>query len=136
MDAYYFGFSKTGVLEIDQILSAVACAGKAYHHTEDWNDCPYDDNTSPVDWIQDAANDAAKKMRQKVTWVDNLDYCEDGKFYCFRDNEHRKSPVQFDLEEEELCFIGNNKCYSKEDLDIKYKDWRISLEPVPMPEVE
>lgn len=38
MNAYYFSFDHTGHDPIDLILSAVACAGKAYHHTEDWNE--------------------------------------------------------------------------------------------------
>jgi hypothetical protein len=63
MDAYYYGFTPTGVREIDLILSAVACAGKSYHHTEDWNDDgsapPYLEGNSPVEWIQNAANKAA-----------------------------------------------------------------------------
>jgi hypothetical protein len=63
MDAYYFGFDHTGVAMIDRILSAVAHAGKAYHHTEDWTD-----ECSPPEhlrggtcaaWIQYAAKDAA-----------------------------------------------------------------------------
>ena len=67
MDAYYYGFDKTGVPEIDKILSAVACAGKAYHNTEDWLDncSPYDGHSgdNPVDWIQNAANEAALKFK-------------------------------------------------------------------------
>ncbi|HJV75454.1 MAG TPA: hypothetical protein VJ654_14605 [Noviherbaspirillum sp.] len=64
MDAYYYGFTPTGIIEIDRILSAVACAGKAYHHTEEWGERtrPYEDcfkGTCPVDWIQIAANEAA-----------------------------------------------------------------------------
>ena len=62
MDAYYYGFKETGVREIDEILSAVACAGKGYHHTEDWNDISEYDKRSPVDRIQDAANNAAKTL--------------------------------------------------------------------------
>lgn len=38
MDAYYFGFDRTGVDEIDAVLSAVAIAGKGSHHTESWAD--------------------------------------------------------------------------------------------------
>jgi hypothetical protein len=38
MDAYYYGFEPTGNHAIDRILSAVACAGKAYHNTCDWTD--------------------------------------------------------------------------------------------------
>jgi hypothetical protein len=65
MNAYYYGFASTGVPEIDKILSAVACAGKAFHHTECWLDDadPYEGHSgeTPVDWIQNAANDAANK---------------------------------------------------------------------------
>lgn len=63
MIAYYYEFYPTGVDCIDKILSAVACAGKAFHHTNEWcEDCdPCDDHVgySPVDWIQNAANEAA-----------------------------------------------------------------------------
>jgi len=70
MDAYYYGFTATGVHEIDMILSAVACAGKAYHHTEDWaDDSSYVpdgmEGKSPVDWIQNAANSAAKAIQEE-----------------------------------------------------------------------
>ena len=69
MNAYYYGFNPTGVVEIDRILSAVACAGKAYHHTDQWNDDCDGDNYgheghSPVDWIQRAANEAASAMAE------------------------------------------------------------------------
>lgn len=65
MDAYYFGFTETGVRAIDRILSAVAQAGKGYHHTESWSDDGLDDmgefhGGSYIAWIQNAANDAAK----------------------------------------------------------------------------
>jgi hypothetical protein len=70
MDAYYYGFEPTGNHAIDRILSAVACAGKAYHNTGDWTDdkdwqgnqhAPHPEfgGASPVEWIQRAANDAA-----------------------------------------------------------------------------
>lgn len=66
MNAYYYSFNSTGVPEIDKILSAVACAGKAYHHTDCWNDenewPPHEGNT-PIEWIQNAANKAAEAMR-------------------------------------------------------------------------
>lgn len=65
MQAYNYGFDTTGVDAIDKILSAVACAGKAYHHTEYWYEKtpPYDDHRgeTPVDWIQNAALDAAQE---------------------------------------------------------------------------
>jgi hypothetical protein len=56
MDAYYYSFKETGVIEIDKILSAVAVAGKGYHNTEDWDD-------ETIALIQDAANDAAVKLK-------------------------------------------------------------------------
>lgn len=70
LDGYYIGFDATGVFEIDLILSAVACAGKAFHHTADWQDeCPpYDHRfrgAYPVDWIQNAANDAAQAIEAR-----------------------------------------------------------------------
>lgn len=69
MSAYYYTFTPTGVEEIDQILSAVACAGKMFHHTRDWCEQeefdygPFLRGSSPVEWIQNAANDAAKKFQ-------------------------------------------------------------------------
>lgn len=64
LSGYYIDFEPTGEFAIDLILSAVARAGKAYHSTDCWNDeTPlYDDRfrgECPVDWIQNAANDAA-----------------------------------------------------------------------------
>jgi len=56
MNAYYYHFEPTGVIEIDRILSAVACAGAGYHNTEDWND-------DVIKKIQDAAYSAAKAWR-------------------------------------------------------------------------
>lgn len=69
LDAYYYGFTPTGVESIDRILSAVACAGKAYHHTESWGEetPPYEPflrGRSPADWIQNAASDAASAYSQ------------------------------------------------------------------------
>lgn len=70
MDAYYYGFTPTGVEEIDRILSAVACAGKCFHHTEDWRTeaepYPHLRGTDPAEWIQNAANDAAAALRKSV----------------------------------------------------------------------
>jgi hypothetical protein len=54
MNAYFYSFQPTGVLEIDTILSAVATAGKAFHHTEEWNE-PMGNGETPVQTIQDAA---------------------------------------------------------------------------------
>jgi hypothetical protein len=66
MDAYYYFFDETGVPAIDRILSAVACAGKSYHQTEDWNEAAtWDGHTgeTPIGWIQNAANEAALAYR-------------------------------------------------------------------------
>jgi len=69
MRAYYYGFDPTGIPEIDRILSAVACAGKAFHHTDDWTTeaSAYQGHVgdTPVDWIQNAANDAAAAWKAK-----------------------------------------------------------------------
>ena len=60
MSAYYYEFTPTGRVEIDRILSAVATAGKSYHHTEMWADDS--DGPSLVDGIQEAANEAASAI--------------------------------------------------------------------------
>jgi len=69
MCGYYYGFEATGVPEIDLILSAIACAGKCYHHTEDWNQETrlYDhlEGKTPIEWIQNAANKAADKFSKE-----------------------------------------------------------------------
>lgn len=66
MQAYYFGFSPTGVREIDEILSAVACAGKSYHHTQDWSDWSHEHGEpSWAEIIQEAADRAAEKFKTK-----------------------------------------------------------------------
>jgi hypothetical protein len=71
MDAYYYSFEPTGVTEIDRILSAVACAGKTYHHTEAWQDDCYapegHTGSNPIQWIQNAANDAAKRYAEEAS---------------------------------------------------------------------
>lgn len=84
MDAYYFSFDRTGVGAIDSILLAIARAGKAYHHTEDWNDDePWTSNKtghtfhpgpepgmSYVDLIQQAANEAAALIREAAATLE------------------------------------------------------------------
>lgn len=64
MSAYHYGFTATGDELVDRILSAVACAGKAFHHTENWlrHVEPYESvfrGHTPAEWIQRAAEDAA-----------------------------------------------------------------------------
>ena len=80
MNAYYYGFARTGDEMIDRILSAIACAGKAFHHTDQWNDEVYDlrdgqkvampyepflRGMTPVEWIQNAAEDAVATQAQR-----------------------------------------------------------------------
>ena len=68
MDAYYYGFEGTGCDPVDKILSAVACAGKAYHSTCGWLEetQPRDDHSgeTPEDWIQNAAQEAANRIAE------------------------------------------------------------------------
>ena len=68
-DAYYYSFDPTGDYRTDVVLHAVAKAGKSYHSTEDWHRDfgPYTDHLrgkSAVEWIQNAAEDAAAASRQ------------------------------------------------------------------------
>lgn len=58
LNAYYFHFEPTGSDRIDAILEAVARAGKAYHHTDGWNEVS-SDGLSYTQKIQNAANEAA-----------------------------------------------------------------------------
>lgn len=69
MNAYYYEFTPTGNEEIDLVLSAVACAGKAYHDTSEWGDeCGFSyhphKGATPIDWIQNAANKAANSQSE------------------------------------------------------------------------
>lgn len=70
LDAYYFGFSPTGVYEVDRILAAVASAGAGAHHTEDWNNehdqHPEFGGRTAVESIQNAANDAAAAWNRRA----------------------------------------------------------------------
>lgn len=62
MDAYYYSFERTGVPMIDAILSAVAQAGKSFHHTEVWADDQYKSPSCEAR-IQAAADLAARIAR-------------------------------------------------------------------------
>lgn len=72
MDAYYYSFDATGDDAIDLILSAVASAGKAFHHTGEWTEPinvsrygPFTGETF-AEVIQNAANNAAR-VRSEVS---------------------------------------------------------------------
>ena len=78
LDAYYYGFDATGVEVVDKILGAVACAGKAFHHTCDWTDkanFSYDDHTgdTTIDWVQNAANEAADEIATQQARIVELE---------------------------------------------------------------
>lgn len=62
MDAYYYGFTRTGVGLVDNILSAVAKAGKSYHGTDMWGEELIEGGTCESR-IQDAADAAAEQIR-------------------------------------------------------------------------
>lgn len=76
MSAYYYGFARTGDALVDRILSAVAHAGKGYHHTDGWNndqeDIPPFRGGSYVGWIQNAARDAADARKAERAHADDL----------------------------------------------------------------
>lgn len=59
LDAYYYSFEPTGVDAIDNILAAVAAAGKAFHNTDQWQECPYTQSESCAEAIQRMADEAA-----------------------------------------------------------------------------
>lgn len=61
MNAYYYAFYETSERSINEILSAVAMAGKRSHHAEDWSEDRCGDG-SPVESIQEAARCAAGEM--------------------------------------------------------------------------
>src|ERR1700722_4353833 len=63
MMAYYYSFDSTGTGPIDAVLEAVAAAGKAYHHTESWNDTGYDGGPSHTTKIQEAAQRGAERFK-------------------------------------------------------------------------
>lgn len=71
MDAYHYYFISTGVLAVDKILSAVACAGKSYHNTEDWNERSVDNPKSCVDLIQQAADECAAEIKEAQATASN-----------------------------------------------------------------
>lgn len=111
MSAYYYSFSPTGCYAIDRILSAVACAGKAFHHTDCWADecAPYDGHVGekPIDWIQNAANDcsidfksayeAGRKAERERNWKTVADLCGV--------NPHTKRPCIENVESKFWCPI-------------------------------
>jgi hypothetical protein len=78
LNAYYYAFNSTNVEMIDRILSAVACAGKAFHHTDEWLTGPlepYEDflrGNCCAEWIQNSAVDAANSHQELVAALERL----------------------------------------------------------------
>jgi hypothetical protein len=66
MHAYYYGFEATGVGIVDEILSAVAQAGKSYHNTVSWADEDEWTKPSHEQRIQQAADNAADRIRAAI----------------------------------------------------------------------
>lgn len=54
IESEYFSFTATGVSAVDDVLEAVAQAGKSYHHTQSWSDNDY--GPSCAEQIQAAAD--------------------------------------------------------------------------------
>ncbi len=65
-DAYHYFFTSTGVPAVDNILKAVALAGKRYHDTNQWGDDDAEEGRSLADWIQEAADAAAKEFKKEM----------------------------------------------------------------------
>ena len=72
MSAYYYSFKPTGQRKIDEILSAVACAGKGFHHTEDWANPGIDGGPSYIEKIQTAAIAAAAELAEARAEIERL----------------------------------------------------------------
>lgn len=73
MDAYYFGFKRTGIGAIDAVLSELAIAGKAYHHTDEWGEArTWTEGPSHESRIQAAADQAAELVRSLADVVEEL----------------------------------------------------------------
>jgi len=65
MRAYWYGFDETGENYIDDVLSAVAVAGKRFHNTEEWGGSGWEADEgvdSCEQSIQKTANAAAKDV--------------------------------------------------------------------------
>lgn len=84
MRAYYYGFSCTGEVTVDMILSVVAWAGKLSHSTEYWSEDIGADgfdygpflagrDQAPADVIEAAAHEAAAEIAALRKRVEGLE---------------------------------------------------------------
>lgn len=70
LESYYFGFTATGIFEIDHVMYAIARAGKTFHSTSQWQDelpVGYYSNLegeTPEQWIQNSFNKLAKYVEE------------------------------------------------------------------------
>lgn len=67
LSGYYIGFDGTGVDAVDDILRAIAAAGKAYHHTRDWQENLYGNDFSYEELIQEMANRCSRVLREVLS---------------------------------------------------------------------
>lgn len=91
MSAYYYSFEPTNCRPVDEILSAVAIAGKRFHNTEEW------DNEA-IDGIQNAAKRAANAHDDLVAALEGIIACEDTGDYgglCDADMGEDNGPSPF-----------------------------------------
>lgn len=72
ISSYYYNFEATGNKEVDTLLYAIAQAGKCFHSTSQWTEeTEWKSMTNtlkgktPVDWIQNAANDLANSINKE-----------------------------------------------------------------------
>ena len=74
-EAYYFELPATGVEVVDLILERLARAGKAFHHTEWWDDPDEgdEDGVSHVDSIGRAAQAAADTITALTARIAELE---------------------------------------------------------------
>ena len=96
LEAYYYSFEPTGVIEIDRILSAVARAGKAFHNTEQWDEDAYG-KWKPVELIQTAANEAAKALEGLVSAPTGDEAGESAAWDEFRDGPDYQPTDRYDV---------------------------------------
>ena len=75
--------------------------------------------------------------KPKITGVQSLDHCQIGKHYYFDSTKTGKT-IAYYQRKDELRFSeeqSEGASWFADDL-VLLGDWRISLEPVPIPEVE
>ena len=60
----YLHFRRTGVCDVDAVMSALERAGNLFHHTEQWGDgYPNEGDPSPLDGVQSALDSLALRAR-------------------------------------------------------------------------